>query len=149
MSVLEDVRRRFLGPQAPAGVVREVVAPDGTYWEIGVLRMIPPEWKASDEGRIWAGRFDFESPFSAVVGGIITPFFKYMWQLEGAIERGRKSKLSWIEARSYYPVHETYYWSTRDRQHVMAAVNDIADGLCAGVRVPRTSHAAYVGTWQS
>ena len=53
----------------------------------------------------------------------------------------------WIAAKSYYPVQETYFWTT-SADHVVAAVDDVARSFEAGETVPRTMKAFYYGTSQ-
>ena len=89
-----------------------------------------------------------EGPLSALYNGMLLPLFRYMFELPGAIAKGRRSKVIWIEAKSYYPVQESYYWRT-SADHVVAAIDDIARGLEAGEIVPRTIRASYHGTSQS
>ena len=89
-----------------------------------------------------------EGPLSALYNGMLLPMFRYMFELPGAIAKGRRSKVIWIEAKSYYPVQESYYWRT-SADHVVAAIDDIARGLEAGETVPRSIRAAYHGTSQN
>lgn len=129
--------------------MREVEAPDGSEWDVSVMRMIPPKWDAGDAWPM-VGRFGSidEGPVSALLNGILLPMIRYAVALPFAISRGQSSNVIWIEARSEYPVHETYYWTTT-ADHVVAAVDDIAAGIAAGQTVPRTMRAFYFGTRQT
>jgi hypothetical protein len=89
-----------------------------------------------------------EGPLSALYNGLLLPMFRYMFELPAAIARDRQSKVIWIEAKSYYPAHEAYYWRT-SKDHIDAAVEDIARGFAAGETVPRSMRASYHGTSQS
>jgi hypothetical protein len=132
--------------------VRTVQAPDGAEWEISASKLVSPRWRpgAEDQGMfISRGGVVFgEGPLSALYNGMLLPLFRYMFELPGAIAKGRRSKVIWIEAKSYYPVQESYYWRT-SADHVVAAIDDIARGLEAGEIAPRTIRASYHGTSQS
>jgi hypothetical protein len=131
------------------GIVRTTAAPDGTRWEISVLRFVPPEWQPGDYvpvgGRV--GLFLDETPLSAILNGFLLPLIRYSIALPSAIAKGRDSNVIWIEAKSEFPVHETYYWTTSP-DHVAKAVDDIAAGLKLGETAPRTLRAFYFGTKQ-
>jgi len=138
-------------PRIPTGVVRRVQAPDGTEWEIAASKLISPQWRpgAEDQGMFVMSRGVLfgEGPLSAIFNAMVLPMFRYMVELPAAIAKGRSSQVIWIEAKSYYPVHEAYYWRT-SKDHVTAAIDDIANGLQAGETVPRTMRAAYHGISQ-
>jgi hypothetical protein len=139
-------------PHAPTGVVRTVQAPDGAEWEISASRLVSPKWRPGDLNPslmgVRGGPFFDEGPLSAIFNGMLLPLFRYMFELPSAIAKGRRSKVIWIEAKSYYPVQESYYWRT-SADHVVAAIDDIARGLEAGEIAPRSIRASYHGTSQS
>jgi hypothetical protein len=152
---MEGLQRVLLGarkPHTPTGVVRTVEAPDGAEWEICASRLISPKWRPGDLNPslmgVRAGPFFDEGPLSAIFHGMLLPMARYMFELPSAIAKGRESKVIWIEAKSYYPVQEAYYWRT-SADHVVAAIDDIARGLEAGETAPRSIRASYHGTSQS
>jgi hypothetical protein len=136
---------------APTGLIREVTAPDGTEWEICASRLVSPQWRPGDDNPSLMGvRMGLleEGPLAAIYNGMLVPMARYMFELPGAIAKGRQSKVIWIDAKSYYPVHESYYWTT-SADHVVSAIDDIARGLAAGETAPRSMKAFYHGTSQS
>ena len=139
-------------PHAPTGVLRTVRAPDGARWEVSASRLVSPKWRPGGLNPslmgVRAGPFLDEGPLSAIFNGMLMPMARYMFELPGAIARGRSSQVIWIEAKSYYPVQESYFWRT-SADHVVAAVEDIASGLKAGETVPRSMRASYHGTSQT
>jgi hypothetical protein len=148
LSSLLPGRRR----SPPTGLIREVTAPDGTEWEICASRLVPPKWRPGDDDQgMFVARWGVvfgEGPLSALYNGLLLPMFRYMFEMPGAIAKGRKSKVIWIDAKSYYPVREAYYWTT-SADHVVSAIDDIARGLAAGETAPRSMKAFYHGTSQS
>ena len=152
MNGLHLARLGTHNPRTPTGVVRTVRAPDGAKWEISASRLVSPKWRPGDLNPslmgVRAGHFLDEGPLSGIFNGMLLPLARYMFELPGAIAKGRRSKVIWIDAKSYYPVHESYYWTT-SADHVVAAIDDIARGLEAGETAPRSIRASYHGTSQS
>jgi hypothetical protein len=139
-------------PQTPTGIVRTTRAPDGAEWEISASRLVSPKWRPGGLNPslmgVRAGPFLDEGPLSAIFNAMLVPMARYLFELPAAIAKGRSSKVIWIEAKSHYPVHESYYWRT-SVDHVVAAIDDIADGLEAGETAPRSIRASYHGTTQN
>ena len=88
--------------------------------EVGVSasRLVSPKWRPGDLNPslmgVRAGHFLDEVPLSGIFNGMLLPLARYV-RAAGGDHEGRRSKVIWIDAKSYYPVLESYCWTTSGR----------------------------------
>jgi hypothetical protein len=62
---------------------------------------------------------------------VLTPIVRAVAELPGALLGGRRSGVRIVEAISWWPVKETYIWTTTG-DHVERVVEQVARGLAEG-----------------
>jgi hypothetical protein len=92
---------------------RKVTDENGRDWEIYVSRTELPRWR---------------TPKEATLHQIVVPLVRYLVGLPALFLRGRRSGVRSVAAITFWPVKETYTWSTTG-DHVQRVVDQIAEGL--------------------
>jgi hypothetical protein len=118
---------------------REVTDPSGRHWEIYVSRSELPKWRPLDRDYDntvddwWWAPVLYMILFLPlfVVYQVLVPLLRALFELPGVIVRGRRSGIRIVEAITFWPVKETYTWTTTG-DHVQRVVDQVARGLEEG-----------------
>src|SRR5262249_50448117 len=113
----------------------KVTDKSGRNWEIYVSRSEAPKWRPDNTD------FDAEAlwnPLRVIVlfplfllYQVLVPLIRLLFELPGFLIRGRLSGVRIVEAITFWPVKESYTWTTTG-DHVQRVVDQIARGLEQG-----------------
>ncbi len=119
---------------------RSVTDPNGRNWEIYVSRTELPRWQPASSNLdddpsfynplLYAFQV-LAIPFLFLIYHVLAPLLRALFELPGLIVRGRRSGVRIVEAISFWPVRETYTWTTTG-DHVQRVVDQVARGLEQG-----------------
>jgi hypothetical protein len=119
---------------------RKVTDPNGRDWEIYVSRSELPKWRpAGGDYDNTVSSWWWLEPLAHTIlllplfllYQIVVPLVRALAELPGIIVRGRRSGIRIVEAISFWPVKETYTWTTTG-DHVERVVDQVARGLEQG-----------------
>ena len=131
--------------------MRVIVAPDGTRWELYVVRYELPRWRPSDYEDAQAPSssqpaglvFIAANAVLSLVSDLLLPLLRMLVTMPFTLMRSSRSSRRRIEALTFWPHEERYVWET-DAADVELVVAEIAAGLEHGT-FAQPSEADYLG----